>query len=443
MQTKWQDPATSEILSSHISGLQEAVGKIEDVLQFVTQAEAGIVLNEVVVADDRYRIYQAQIGKRNWLETPAPVIKKNGIQITEGFTIDYAGGAVIFDTNLVSSDLVVADATYTTNVSGKLEEVFQSGVDCKISWETEVTAKGGTVSKIGTIATVNELIAGTQSIPTPTGDAVESDVLLGKGFSNSFGVGKVGTLLDKTGSATIITPSTIEQVIPKGYYDGTSESGKIVGDANLTGANIKSGKSIFGVAGNVEEKFSHGIDFTAISSGNYDPVIHLKGVGLWCRDISTTMIAVLLDENTGAEIRRIDFNSNGYIFCGASRDGLELFWRTDASQFIITNDTGSVSRTIFLDSSYVVTSGSSVVKTSTRYFIATTNNRVYVYDFSYVRIGYKTTQGYLNCLIGDVNGVFALCPSNNMLMSTFVKNDATGVTTPFRGSGMYNQAFKI
>lgn len=43
-----------------------------------------------------------------------------------------------------------------------------------------------------------------------------------------------------------ITPSTSNQVITKGYHDGT---GTVAGDVNLTPDNIKSGVSIFGVAG--------------------------------------------------------------------------------------------------------------------------------------------------------------------------------------------------
>ena len=70
--TNWQDPGSSEVRSTHISGLQEAVGKIEDVLDLKLQAETAVPLTEVYISElDRYRIYQAPAGKRNWASSPA------------------------------------------------------------------------------------------------------------------------------------------------------------------------------------------------------------------------------------------------------------------------------------------------------------------------------------------------------------------------------------
>lgn len=108
--TNWQDPGSSEVRSTHISGLQEAVGKIEDVLDMQLQAETNVELSEVYISEqNRYRIFQAPEGKRNWASSPAPVIKKNGAVISSGFTIDYGGGAVIFSTPLSGTDTVTAD----------------------------------------------------------------------------------------------------------------------------------------------------------------------------------------------------------------------------------------------------------------------------------------------------------------------------------------------
>jgi peptidoglycan/xylan/chitin deacetylase (PgdA/CDA1 family) len=113
--TNWQDPQTSEIRSTHISGLMEAVGKLEESIGMETVAEANIPLTEVYIStQDRYRIFQAPAGKRNWVVSPAPIIKKNGVTITEGFTIDYAGGAIIVSPSAISTDVFTADATYIT-----------------------------------------------------------------------------------------------------------------------------------------------------------------------------------------------------------------------------------------------------------------------------------------------------------------------------------------
>jgi hypothetical protein len=135
--TNWQDPQTSEIRSTHISGLQEAVGKLEDAIDLSTTAEEGIALTEVYIsADKRYRIFQAAAGKRNWLLSPAPVIKKNGGTITEGFTIDYGGGAIALDVAAESGDTFTADVTYTNDASAglKIKDIvndvtYQFGID--------------------------------------------------------------------------------------------------------------------------------------------------------------------------------------------------------------------------------------------------------------------------------------------------------------------------
>ncbi|MDK2793482.1 MAG: hypothetical protein PWP75_110 [Caldanaerobacter sp.] len=118
MKTNWQDPKTSEIRSTQISGLQEAIGKIEDILDVQLEAETNVPLTEVYISEtDRYRIYQAPEGKRNWAASPAPVIKKNGVQITSGFTIDYGGGAIILSPAATSTDVFTADITYIKNAS--------------------------------------------------------------------------------------------------------------------------------------------------------------------------------------------------------------------------------------------------------------------------------------------------------------------------------------
>ena len=81
--------------------------------------------------------------------------------------------------------------------------------------------------------------------PVATGTAVVSEVLVGKTFSTSQGVGLVGTMVDQ--GAKNYTPSTTDQPIVAGYYNG---SGVVKGDVNLVANNIKKGITLFGVAGN-------------------------------------------------------------------------------------------------------------------------------------------------------------------------------------------------
>lgn len=117
MKTNWQDPVSGDIDSYLISGLQEAVGKMETILDMEVVAVADQALSEVFISDsDRYRIYQIA-GKRNWVADPAPVVKVNSTEVTTGFVIDYGGGAVVFSPRLTFEDAVTASFTYVKGTS--------------------------------------------------------------------------------------------------------------------------------------------------------------------------------------------------------------------------------------------------------------------------------------------------------------------------------------
>lgn len=145
MITNWQDPVSGEIYSSHISGMQDAIGKIEDSIGLQTVAESGLSLSEVFIEDnDRYRIYQCAVGRRNWLASPAPVIKKNGVTITEGFTIDYGGGAIILYENAISTDFFTVDCTRTNSTNsitpGSIGAETPSGAQNKVDTHAAIVA---------------------------------------------------------------------------------------------------------------------------------------------------------------------------------------------------------------------------------------------------------------------------------------------------------------
>lgn len=125
MKTNWQDPGSGEILSTYISGLQEAVGKIEDTLKPSITSVTNVTLEEILIYEgDRYRIYQSP-GKRNWLADPAPVIKVNGVVRGSGYAIEYGGGGVVFSPPLSEGDMVTADFAYVVGGSEELDEVSQ------------------------------------------------------------------------------------------------------------------------------------------------------------------------------------------------------------------------------------------------------------------------------------------------------------------------------
>jgi len=93
-------------------------------------------------------------------------------------------------------------------------------------------------SKSGSLLTGSAILA--------LGDAINSNVLAGKYFSNGTTSNVLGTMVDR--GATSYTPSNVAQTISAGYYNG---SGSVATDANLIASNIKSGTTIFGVPGSL------------------------------------------------------------------------------------------------------------------------------------------------------------------------------------------------
>lgn len=77
------------------------------------------------------------------------------------------------------------------------------------------------------------------------GDATAADVAAGKTFTSTAGLKVTGTMSSKT--AETYTPGTSDQSIASGQYLSGAQT--IKGDSNLVAENIKSGVSIFGVAG--------------------------------------------------------------------------------------------------------------------------------------------------------------------------------------------------
>ena len=94
------------------------------------------------------------------------------------------------------------------------------------------------------IATGVNIFGVAGSAVVSTGDAVAANVLATKTFSKTGSAGLTGTMVN-VGTQNI-TPSNTTHAITAGYHDGT---GVVATDANLITGNIKSGATIFGVAG--------------------------------------------------------------------------------------------------------------------------------------------------------------------------------------------------
>ncbi|MHB1167020.1 MAG: hypothetical protein ACYC0N_00585, partial [Carboxydocellales bacterium] len=104
-------------------------------------------------------------------------------------------------------------------------------------------------------ANIFGVVGKTEVVDTAEGlvPAAAGNILSGKkAYVN--GALVTGTMTNKVGSATVLTPSTADQAIPAGYYGGVAADGKVAGDTDLVAANIKTGVNIFGVDGSFTAK---------------------------------------------------------------------------------------------------------------------------------------------------------------------------------------------
>lgn len=126
-----QNPGSSEIQSPLIAGLTEGLNKISSVLNLKTGTLEDVKLTAVAIDNDeknKNRIFEANFGNRLWLSTPPPVIKKNGVvisQIESSFSIDYIGGSITFssESKPSDSDTITVSATYIISKSEALEKI--------------------------------------------------------------------------------------------------------------------------------------------------------------------------------------------------------------------------------------------------------------------------------------------------------------------------------
>lgn len=156
------DPGTTEARSPWLAGLTEICNKMSGILDMQTDSFEDLTLPELYISEeDRYRIYQAPLGNKMWLQTPTPVIKKNGITIfpsIDGFEIDYLGGSIAFNDEYICTeeDVITASATYIIDKSNTITAFSQ-----KIN---EIALKAG--SFLGSFATLNDL-----RTKTPVGES--------------------------------------------------------------------------------------------------------------------------------------------------------------------------------------------------------------------------------------------------------------------------------
>lgn len=170
--------------------------------------------------------------------------KKNGSWVTASGTPPIDNALSATSENAVQNKIVKAAIE---NSASTLQQNFQAGVD---DIYDAVVAKGSTpaskslsdvVAGIGNIPTgiqpsgsisisqngsvdVTNYATADVSVPTPTGNASEGDVLASKTFSNSSGTNKTGTMTNRGAVSQTLNTSTTSYTIPAGYHNG---SGKV------------------------------------------------------------------------------------------------------------------------------------------------------------------------------------------------------------------------
>ena len=147
---------------------------------------------------------------------------------------------------------------------------------------SDATATASDILQDKTAYAKDEKITGT--IPTVTASMSDNVVTVPKGYVKSAQTLTVGTALN----AFTITPAANAQVISKGSY--LKGEVTVAGDTNLTAANIKSGVTIFNVAGTYEGESTGGtsaeyykcasVDVSAKTWSGYKAVFD-SGTGTW------------------------------------------------------------------------------------------------------------------------------------------------------------------
>jgi len=207
------------------------------------------------------KVVKAITGKTNWFDTPSKSIEElvsydayllsqlQGVvlnQIPDG-TITYdkldsaeqlAQARYAGITTNVGNDYVISSPAITSLVEGLPISILvnaDSTGACTLDWcstgaKAIKKANGYNAAlKANSIYTLryngtNFILQGEGG----SGDATTSDLLLGKTASVDAG-DITGTMPNKVGSGTIITPNTTDQTIPQGYYGGNAGDGKVLG----------------------------------------------------------------------------------------------------------------------------------------------------------------------------------------------------------------------
>jgi hypothetical protein len=132
-----------------------------------------------------------------------------------------------------------------TTYSYSLEDIYDR-LDSGAAGAQSAFTEPGSGPPTGTMYTLNEIMAVAPQVDGTNG-ATAAQVMSGRTYwglqSGAWGL-QTGTMPDN--GAVSLVPTTMQQAIAMGYHNG---SGTVAGDAGLVSGNVRSGASIFGVAG--------------------------------------------------------------------------------------------------------------------------------------------------------------------------------------------------
>lgn len=128
--TPYRDLKSEDILSSHLSGLQHDINKLQTILNTQVSSVVDYKLSPVEDQNDaslRFYIYECDI--RNWLNNPIPRIYRDGSFVDESEYVLYAPyGAVLFKQQQNANSVITADFSYINDVSKTINDI-KSDID--------------------------------------------------------------------------------------------------------------------------------------------------------------------------------------------------------------------------------------------------------------------------------------------------------------------------